>query len=194
MTLVDVKTRKWTRDEYYRMADLGFFQDQRVELIEGEIVQMAPQNNPHAVVTSLVQKALVRAFGDGYWVRTQMPLTVSEHSEPEPDVAVLKGNERSYLGGDHPRAGAALLVVEVSDSTIRFDRSHKASLYASAGVAEYWIVDLNATKIDVHRSPVPDPAERHGHRYADLRSFRAGEVITPLALPHAALQAADLLP
>src|SRR3954468_9558284 len=135
MSLAEPTTRKWNRDEYYQMADLGLFQDQRVELIEGEIVEMAPQKDNHAGSVSLVHRALSHAFGDGFWVRMQMPLTLNDQSEPEPDVSVVPGGERDYMrGAGHPRG--ALLVVEVSDTTLSYDRERKASLYAAAGIED----------------------------------------------------------
>src|SRR5687767_4018897 len=105
------RPRRWTLDEYYRMGELGWFADQRVELIDGEVVEMPPKKDVHVACVSLVAKAVARAFGPGYWVRTQDPLHLINESEPEPDVAVVKGSERDYVGTGHPTG--ALLVVEV---------------------------------------------------------------------------------
>src|SRR5438477_12092996 len=115
MQTVEPATRKWTREEYYRMGDLGFFQDQRVELIDGESIEMAPQNNPHAIAIGLVVDAVSAAFGKGFWIRSQMPLFLGPQSEPEPDVAIVPGSPRDYVGKDHPRT--ALLAIEVSEAT-----------------------------------------------------------------------------
>src|SRR6266853_670905 len=132
------KTRRWSRAEYTMMAELGLFDGQRVELVDGEIMQMPPQKNWHFVTIKLVEEALESAFGPGYWVRTQGPINLGATSEPEPDIAVVAGKPRDYRA--HPNA--ALLVVEVSDTTLAYDRGRKASLYASASIADYWIVNL----------------------------------------------------
>jgi Uma2 family endonuclease len=186
MTLADPQTRRWTRDEYYQIADLGFFQDQRVELIEGEIIEMAPQKDVHAGVTGLVQRALENAFDVGYWVRVQLPLHFTNISEPEPDIAVVQGGPRDYIGTGHPRT--ALLVVEVSEATLRFDRGKKARLYAAAGIAEYWIVNLIDKCVEVHRFP-------GGDAYTDIKPYKSGESISPLnAAQGAAAAVLDILP
>lgn len=174
------------------MADLGFFQDQRVELIEGEIIQMPPQKDLHAAAMSLTSKAISRAFGQEYWVRSQLPLRLDADSEPEPDVAVVKGNERDYIGTGHPRE--ALLVVEISDTTLRYDRGEKAALYASHGIADYWIVNLQQGNMEIYRDPLPDPLHRFGWRYGNTIVFTKADSIAPLAMPEASIRAADCLP
>jgi Uma2 family endonuclease len=190
MTLADPTTRKWTREEYYQMGELGFFQDQRVELIEGEIIEMAPQKNVHAAVVSLCERAVSRAFGEGYWVRMQLPLYLTESSEPEPDISVAPGGPRDYIATDHPRS--ALLVVEVSETTLRFDRKVKTRLYAAAGIEDYWVVNLIDRQVEVHRKPTTDSSGQSG--YEETRTFKSGESITPLAAPGASILVADLLP
>jgi Uma2 family endonuclease len=192
MAVANPTVRRWTRDEYYRMADLGFFQDQRVELIDGEIIEMAPQKDAHAVAVSLTRDALAEAFGDGYWVRMQLPLRLAEGSDPEPDASVVHGKARDYLGKGHPTG--ALLVVEVSDTTLAYDRGPKASLYASAGITDYWIVNLINAQVEVHREPVEDADQPHGFRYRKVTALKAGASIRPLAKPAAEVAAADILP
>src|SRR3954471_22328560 len=110
MLVSEPKTRRWTRAEYYRMAELGLFRGQRVELIGGEIVETPAQRDTHVVSVSLTAKAVGRAFGPGFWVRTQAPLNLDKYDDPEPDEAVVPGSERDYVGSDN-RADA-LLVVE----------------------------------------------------------------------------------
>src|SRR5438309_1973038 len=133
------RVHRWTRAEFHQMSDLGWFQDQRVELIDGEIVDMPVPGNPHCVGTECVAEVLRGLFGPGHWVRVQMPLALSINSEPIPDVAVVPGTPRTFTG--HPTN--ALLVVEVSDTTLSYDRNRKAPLYAQGGIADYWVVDLN---------------------------------------------------
>ena len=185
------KTRRWTVDEYYRLADHGFFIDQRVELIAGRIIEMAPQKDPHAVAILLGHQALSGAFGEGYVVRCRLPLHLSSNSEPEPDFAVLAGGPRDFLGKGHPRT--ALLVVEISDTTLRYDRRKKAGLYAKAGIEDYWIVNLIDRQLEVHRKPVADRGHPFGHRYADVSFVGGSDAVIPLAIP-VAVAAADLLP
>ena len=137
--VLEPRVRKWTREEYYKMGELGLFEGQRVELIDGEIIEMSPMGNPHVIAASLAHDALQRAFGVGFWVRHGAPISVSSISEPEPDIAVVKGTPREFK--DHP--STALLAVEVSETTLAMDRKRKASLYASAGILDYWIVNLS---------------------------------------------------
>src|SRR5205823_8065761 len=125
------KTR-WTYDEYYRMADAGVFRDRHVELINGEIIEMPPQGEPHYVTILLSAKAVQAAFGNGYVVRTQAPLRTGVDEEPEPDLAVVIGDIRDTLSTGRPRS--ALLVIEVAITTLDFDLGEKAEIYAGAGI------------------------------------------------------------
>lgn len=185
------RTRRWSQGEYHRLADLGFFRGQRVELVEGRIIQMAPQKDVHAAVIWLVRDALAPAFGDGFWVRAQLPLRLGKWSEPEPDVSVVRGGPRDYIGTGHPPS--ALLIVEVSDSILRFDRKTKAGLYAKYGIRDYWIVNLIEGQVEVHRNPIPDESHRFGHRYSSIAVLKRGELVQPLATT-AEVRTDDLLP
>src|SRR5262245_12061463 len=118
------RRRRWTRKEFYRLLDLGFFYDQRVELIGGEIIVMPSQKNFHALGIGLTEDALVAAFGSGFWVRVQASLDLSPSSVPDPDLAVVPGSKRSRKG-DKDNPTTALLIVEVSDTTLRLDRRRK---------------------------------------------------------------------
>src|SRR5439155_20878402 len=115
MSIAEPTIRRWSREEYYQMGELGMFQDQRVELIDGEIIQMAPQKDVHAVAIGVVRTALAGAFVANVWIREQLPLEIGPRSEPEPDLSVCSVTRRSYLGTGHPKT--ALLVVEVSGTT-----------------------------------------------------------------------------
>src|SRR5262249_42247280 len=156
--------RTWSKAEYYQMAELGWFRGQRAELIEGEIVAQSPQNWPHSVTTSRAGERLANAFGASAWVRTRMPLDFGETSEPDPDVSVVPGRRGDYSA--HPTS--ALLVVEASETTLRYDRWDKASFYAAHGVADYWVVDLVHNRLEVRRSPQPDAGQRYGFAYTDV--------------------------
>jgi len=180
MTLAEPIARRWTRAEYYRLADEGWFTGQRVQLLSGEIVQMPPQGHQHAMGILRVSRFLQTAFGDGHWIRNQLPLNVLEDSEPEPDLAVTQQPAESY--NDHPVT--SLIVVEISDSSLRLDR-RKAGLYAAAGIPEYWIVNLAARRLEVYRQPVADANGEFGHRYSEVGVLGEDETIAPLARPNA---------
>jgi Uma2 family endonuclease len=183
MTTTDPQARLWTRNDYYRMAEAGLFVDQRVELVEGEILTMSPMNPAHAASLQLVTRALEAALGKDRCVRVQLPLHVDDQSEPEPDLAVVPGTPRDYR--QHPTT--ALLVVEISDTTLIFDRERKRELYARAGVPEYWIVNLLKRRVEVHRVPV-------GGDYTQTSTCDSANTLTSLAAPHAPIRVADLLP
>jgi Uma2 family endonuclease len=137
-----------------------------------------------------MQDAVRAAFGIGFWVRTQVPLNLSEETDVEPDVTVVPGKPRDYP--EHPTT--ALLVVEISETTLDYDRGRKGSLFAAAGLADYWIVNLIDDQLEVYRNPVADPSEPFGFRYADQIILRRGDQIAPLAAPQANIAVADLLP
>ena len=188
---VGVWPRRWSKDEYYRLGELGFFRGQKVELIGGQLMVQSPQLAPHASGIVLSMAALQAVFTSGCHVRPQLPLDLGQPSEPEPDVAVVVGTLRQYLQA-HPTT--ALLIVEVADTTLANDRNRKGSLYASSGIADYWIVNLVDNQVEVYRDPVPDPTQPFGSRYATRIELHAGDVINPLALPQASVAVADLLP
>jgi Uma2 family endonuclease len=181
----------WNVDDYLRLGEKGFFRNQRVELIEGVIYQMPPMLSRHATAILLAQAAAAAAFGRGHHARTQLPLQLGPRSAPEPDVAVVVGTLRANTQA-HPTT--ALLIIEASDTSLWYDRRRKGSLYARAGIADYWIVNLRDNVLEVRRRPVPDATAHYGHSYADLTTLRAGDTVTPLAAPQATIAVADLLP
>lgn len=177
---------------YDQLINLGWFRDQRVELLNGRIIRMAPQSEPHSVAILLAERAPRVPFGSGYYVRTQMPLHLGKYSKPEPDVAVIAGDMRDAVRTGTPTAAA--LVIEVSDTTLRKDRGIKASLYARFGITDYWIVNLVDQQVEVHRNPIRDAALRERFRYAQLEVKGVTDSIAPLAIPQAQVKVADLLP
>jgi Uma2 family endonuclease len=188
-----VHTRRWTRQEYDRMIETGLLTpDDRVELIEGEILTVTPQGSAHATAVSLIHHRLheiTRLLN--VHVRGQLPLALGPASEPEPDVAIVAGSERDYLY-HHPTS--ALLVIEVADRTLAYDRDAKGSLYGQFGIAEYWIVNLVERRIEVYRDPEPHDHAGFGFRYRSVERYHAGDAIAPQALPGAAIAVNDLLP
>lgn len=183
--------KRWTAKEYLRLTKLGFFDDTRVELIGGEISEMSPQLNPHVLAVELTVEALRAAFGDEFWVRSEATLNLSPLSMPDPDVSVLAGNRRTH-GREYPTT--ALLVVEVSDATLDRDRKRKGSLYAAAGITDYWIVNLIDQQLEIYRDPQPDQTTRFRHSYSQKRTLKPGEQVSPLALSQAVIKVEDLFP
>jgi len=184
-----VRTRRWTRQEYDRLIEVGVLnEDDKIELVEGRMIVAEPQNTPHATACSLAGDALRAAFGSGWSVRMGLPMVMDPDSEPEPDVAVLRGRPRDWLA-DHPTTAA--LVVEVADSSLRLDRAIKARVYAAAGIADYWIVNLRDRVVEVYREPIRGARRA---RYAASHVARAGDTLTPLAKPDARIAVDDLLP
>jgi Uma2 family endonuclease len=169
------------RSDYDRMIGLGLFADERIELLRGVLVKLTPQLAAHASTVSRLNHLLMTRLQGRFGLRIQSPLALSDDSEPEPDVAVVAPGDYDT---EHPRS--ALLVVEVADSSLRKDRA-KAALYASAGIAEYWIINLGARTIEVHSSP-------DGDRYAEVRTLREDETLRPAALPDVTIAVTELLP
>ena len=186
-----VQRRKFSKDEYYRMAEMGFFNGQRVELIDGEVILMSPQEAGHATAVELVARILEKAFGEGYHVRDQKPLDLGEGHEPEPDAAVVIGSPRDYAQA-HPKT--AVLVVEVALSSVDYDRVVKGSLYAKSGIPEYWLLNLRERRLEVFREPVPMPEQIFGFGYKSMRIYLPDETVSPLAKPDAKIKVADMLP
>ena len=178
--------KRWTREEYDRLVAAGVLSPgERVELLEGDIVRMWPQSPAHSIAISNVEEALREAFRPGYYVRVQMPFVGDDDSEPEPDIAVVRGHRHDYVRA-HPTIAA--LIVEVSDTTLDYDRRRKGPAYARAGVPEYWILNLVERRVEVYRDPTPDRG------YHTALAFRAGDTISPLNLPLARIAIDDLRP
>jgi Uma2 family endonuclease len=186
----DPRPKSWTCEEFYRLAELGCFRGQRAELIEGEIMVLSPQRPSHTYTTDHVAEILRNAGWPNVWVRMQLPIDFSPYSEPEPDVSVVAGCAEDYKLA-HP--STALLIVEVSDSTLEYDQTRKASLYALKGVMDYWIVNLVDGQLEVRRKPQPDSVHDFGYGYASLTILREADVVTPLAAPTLTVAVADLL-
>jgi len=184
-----VHRHRWNRREYERAVAAGVFAPgARLELVDGEIVEMTPQGSRHAVAVQLVEEAQRRLFPAGFSVRVQMPLALDEVSEPEPDLAVVRGEPRDHVAR-HPGPGDALLVVEVAEATLAWDRDVKAALYARAGVPECWVVDVAGRALHVMREPAPGG-------YGGRCVLGPGDQVLPVAAPPGGepVRVADLLP
>lgn len=181
---IQMERRRWTVDDYYRMAECGLIgEDERVELIDGEVLRLSPQNVPHASVTAFLNNALVLRYGRTHIVRVQLPLQVGEHSEPEPDFSLVT-KEAILTAQRHPTT--ADLVVEVSDSSLEFDRLRKSRLYAEAGVPEYWVVNLRENVLEVYRQP-------DGSIYTEHSVLRPGDIVQPQVIPGEGLPVDEFL-
>jgi Uma2 family endonuclease len=189
--LVEPHVHQWTRDEYYKMAEAGLFDGKHVELIEGQVIEMSPMGSLHITAVTLAGDVLRQVFVTGYFVRVQGPLDCGELSEPAPDVAAITGNVRDYTDA-HPTTAA--LIVEVADTSLAYDRTTKASLYAKAGIADYWIINLIERQLEVYRHPTVDAAQPYGFGYAEVTVRTAAARVAPLAMPQAHIAVADVFP
>jgi Uma2 family endonuclease len=173
---VQERVRRLSVEEYHRIVEAGILgEDENVQLIDGVLVAMTPQGRRHAFVIQELNRQLVLALGEDYRVLTQLPLALGGDSEPEPDLAVLRARDAASTTR-HP--GTALLVVEVADESLRFDRHTKSALYARAGIPEYWIVNLVEMTIEIHRDPDPDSAS-----YRSVSPAPRGAPVTARSVP-----------
>jgi len=184
---LELRTHRFTVDEYYRMAEAGILTEKdRVELIEGEIVDMTPIGHRHALCVSLMTELFAVGFRDVAMVWAQNPLRLGQRSETQPDLTLLRRRPDLYATRP-PTVGDVLLLIEVSDTTAESDRRVKVPLYSRTGVPEVWLADLEHGTITVYLDPTPD-----GYRAA--RVLRRGERVAPTAFPDRALAVSDLLP
>jgi Uma2 family endonuclease len=187
-----LRYHRWTRAEYERLVDRGVFTtDDRIELLDGLLVVREPQGDRHAAAMAALHLALQRAFGRGFHVRVGSPVALDDTSEPEPDLAVVPGAPWDY-GAGHP--SGPVLVAEVSETSLAKDRLRKGGLYARAGIADYWVVNLVAGVLEVYRQPVRAPSRRYGWKYGSVRLLKRNTVVAPLARPRARIRVADVLP
>jgi Uma2 family endonuclease len=184
---VTLRRHRFTLDEYHRMGETGILgEDARVELIEGEIIEMSPIGSRHAATVARIQHLFSRRLGDRAIVWSQNPLLLVQlQSEPEPDLMLLEPRADFYAAG-LPEPAAVRLLVEVADSSLAYDRRTKLPLYARAGVSEAWLVDLDGGRVELHRGP-------SGGRYRDVRAPRADEPFSPAAFPELTVRLRDLL-
>lgn len=181
---------RWTVDQFHYLGDLGCFEGRRAMLIDGVIVEEGQMNPPHRIALELTTEAVRAEFGRGWRMCVQMPLVLGQSSDPEPDLAVVAGDPRS--ASTHPTTAA--LVVEVADTSLRYDTTVKMSLYAAGGIADYWVLDVEGRRLLVHRLPQADPTQRFGHGYADVTELGPADTVAPLAAPAATITVANLLP
>lgn len=175
------KRRLFSVGDYLCLAESGILpESERIELIRGEIVTMSPIEVPHASTLNRLVWLLTSALGKQVIVSVQNPVQLSEESMPQPDIAVLRFQAHFY-SEHHPKPEDTLLIVEVADTSLRYDRRIKAPLYSAAGIADYWIVNLSARRIEVYRDPRPNG-------YRTVTYYAPGETLLPLAFPDIALK------
>ena len=187
LATVEVRRRRFTVEEYYRMAEIGILTERdRVELIDGEIVEMTPIGHHHAACVHAVSALLTRALGDRALVWPQNPVLMPRNTEPQPDVVLLRPPLSQYWAR-LPLPADVLLLVEVADTSYRFDREIKLPLYAAAGIPEVWLVDLTRNVVEVFRQPA-------GERYQTLTPVHRGGTLGPEAFPDVIFPVENILP
>lgn len=176
---------RFSVDEYHLMGAAGLFdEDDRVELLDGEVVEMAPIGSRHAAAVKWFIDWATSRLGDRVVVGAQDPVGLSERSEPQPDLTLLQ-RRPDYYAAAHPTPGEVILLIEVADTTLRSDRGVKVPLYAAAGITEVWLVDLPGRQVHCFRQPSPTG-------YREVAAFGAGDVLAPLAFPDVAFAVGDL--
>lgn len=186
-TLTLAPTHRFTVEEYYRMGEIGILApDARVELLDGQIIDMLPIGPFHSGVGSRLHDLFARAGGLRWIVRSQYPIRLSARSEPQPNIALVKPRA-DYYQQTHPKPADVFLLVEVSDSSVQFDREDKLPAYARAGIEEFWIVDLVEGAVEVYREPSSVGV------YGVTTKATPGDSVTPQAFPDVVISVAELL-
>lgn len=163
-----------------------------MELIEGELIEKITQGRPHGISLAKSHSVLTNAFGSEFYVSVQTPLAVDETNEPEPDLMVVSGSPDDYQ--DHPTPEDVALVVEVADTTVRYDQTTKVSLYARAGIAEYWVLILKTRTLEVRRDPILLQETEHEFGYRSLTLYRETDTVSPMHAPGSNILVSTLLP
>ncbi|QEL18152.1 Uma2 family endonuclease [Limnoglobus roseus] len=186
-----VPPKKWTVKEFHALGSTGKFEGRRLILLRGVILEQGMMKPPHAVAVGVVLEALGFLLPLGFCVRVQLPLVLSLDTDPMPDIAVVPGKQRDYVI-DHPTKSP--LVIEISDTTFDTDVTDKAELYATAGIADYWVLDFESRQLLVFRDPVPLPAGLGATAYRDRSTYGPTDPVAPLHFPAVSIRVADLLP
>jgi Uma2 family endonuclease len=170
-----ITSDQWTIDRYHQAVELGVFDHQAVELLNGELIEMSPEGIPHAGLSDSSARYLQRLLGEQAIVRVGHPITLPHRSEPEPDLAIVEPLEEVYKTEHHPYPENIFWLIEYSESSLQKDLGLKAQIYAAANIGEYWVINLNTRELTVFRDPV------HGEYQSRLRLTKG--IISPLAFP-----------
>lgn len=187
---VPLTARRWRRQEYDRLVELGVLEGEPIELIGGQLLVAEPQGPYHASAITAVDYALRAVLPAGWIVRLQAPVWLDDESEPEPDLAVVPGEPGDYRDA-HP--ARPTLAIEVAESSLGFDRERKGSLYARAGIIDYWVVNLVDGVLEVYREPVPDPGAAFGWRYESVTRLKPPATVALLGVPSCRVPVTALL-
>ena len=183
---VEATRKRFTVDDYYRMAETGILsENDRTELIEGEIIEMSPIGGPHMNAVNRATMIFARGIGDKVVVSVQNPSPMDRYNEPQPDVVLIRPREGFY-GTGKPGPEDVVLLIEVSDTSLRFDRNVKVPIYARNGIREVWVIDLQADAIHAFREP-------KGNAYASIETKGRNERISPEAFPDFSVNVAELI-
>ncbi|MBN9521358.1 Uma2 family endonuclease [bacterium] len=182
---------RWTTDLFHDICDAGYFEGRNVILVDGEIIDMPPPNPAHNYGLTVAAEVLTPLFRPGHFPRNQMALVLGLWTDPVPDLAFVPGAARDYLTR---QATSAALVVEVSDTTLAYDTTEKAELYATGGIADYWVIDVTNERLLVFRDPRPLSTAPSATAYQTCLTLGRGDTVSPLALPGVSVDVADLLP
>jgi Uma2 family endonuclease len=186
------QAKRFTLDEYHRLGELGFFhEDDHIELINGEIIEMASKGTAHETCLRNLWKQLPKIVGDRATLQSQAPITLPPNSEPEPDFAIVQNRDDNYLSS-HPKPTDVLLVMEVSDSSLAYDQDVKIPLYAKAGIIDYWIFNLFDNYLEAYSEPYQDNQDRYG--YSNKRIVLSTQVINFPCFPDLSLDLARVFP
>lgn len=184
--LAEIQRKKFTTDEYHQLIETGLLKEgDRVELLEGEIINMAAMGSFHAGCVNRLTHLFTKAFSGEAIISVQNPISISKYSEPEPDFALLRPREDFYTES-HPRPEDIYLIVEISVSSLEYDRGFKLPLYARAGIKEAWVVNLDESCVEVYTKPSE-------HEYDMMEKFRRGDVVKLRMFPDNALDVKDIV-
>ncbi|MEH2416133.1 Uma2 family endonuclease [Nostoc sp.] len=186
------QAKRFTLDEYHRLGELGFFhEDDHIELINGEIIEMASKGTAHETCLRNLWKQLPKIVGDRATLQSQAPITLPPNSEPEPDFAIVQNRDDNYLSS-HPKPTDVLLVMEVADSSLAYDQDVKIPLYAKAGITDYWIFNLFDNYLESYSEPYQDVQGKYG--YLNKRIFLSNQVINFPCFPDLSLDLVRVFP
>ncbi len=190
--MIAATRKKFTVEEYHRLVDVGFFtENERIELIRGEIIEMSPKRTPHSVCNSCLWRELYDLIGRQAIIRIQEPIIISSTSEPEPDIVIAKKKDDDYLSS-HPVPEDIILIIEIADSSLQFDQETKLSLYAEAGINHYWICNLVDNNLEVYQNSFK--SDKVNYNYRSKQIFLPDETVSIPGFDNLSLDLSKVFP